>query len=77
MNDLRDDPDNVLQRDVLALLKEPRATGLRVMLLGFFVAGVGFLIAYAGFFRMGWFVLFLGWLIGVVGLVIHWARLLR
>ena len=61
-----------LKSDVLKFLKSERAKGLRVFLLGFAVAALGFMVAYVGMQNFGFIVMLLGWLIGVGGLV-HFA----
>jgi len=68
---------DVLHQDVVKTLMQPRFLGVRVFLVGFVVAGTGFLVAYLGLFSLGYCVLVLGWLIGAVGIGMQWVKALR
>ena len=71
MRDPRKEPLNIAKTDVVQFLKGDRVVGLRMALIGFLIAAVGFLTGYMLPVKFAVGIMFLGWLLAVGGLIYY------
>jgi len=60
--------------DLKLIFIDPRFLGVRIGLLGFVVAAIGFLLALFLWRTLGALVVLMGWLIVITGLFVHFGR---
>jgi len=61
----------ILKIDIIQFLKTKQTLGLRMAILGFFIAAFGFTVGYFGLIRLGVAISICGWMLAVAGLIYY------